>query len=61
MHMFLATGGKLVKEQELDDNEDIEIHLVSIDELKQMLDNNEIIQAMHVTCLHYGLKKLGKL
>ena len=61
MHMFLATGGKLVKEQSLDDNEDIEIHLFTIDELKQMLDNNEIIQSMHVTAIFYALKKLGKL
>ncbi|WP_276481317.1 NUDIX hydrolase [Paraflavitalea pollutisoli] len=61
MHMYLATGGKKVREQELDDNEDIEIHLVSIDELKRLLDNNEIIQAMHVTALYYGLKKLGAL
>ena len=61
MHMFLATGGKLVKEQSLDDNEDIEIQLCTIDELKQLLDKNEIIQAMHVTAIYYGLKKLGKL
>ncbi|NII28939.1 NUDIX hydrolase [Pseudoflavitalea sp. X16] len=58
MHMYLATGGKLVKEQALDDNEDIEIHLFTIDELKQLLDNNEIIQSMHVTAIYYALKKL---
>ncbi len=61
MHMFLATGGKLVKEQSLDDNEDIEIELCTIEELKQLLDNSEIIQSMHVTAIYYGLKKLNKL
>ena len=61
MHMYLATGGKLVKEQELDHNEEIEIHLFTIDELKQMLDNNEIIQSMHVTAIYAALRKLGKL
>lgn len=61
MHMYLATGGKLVKEQALDDNEDIEIHLFTLDELQQLLDRNEIIQSMHVTAIYYALKKLGKL
>lgn len=61
MHMFLATGGKRVREQELDDNEDIEIHLFTIEELKQLLERNEIIQSMHVTAIYYGLKKLGAL
>jgi 8-oxo-dGTP pyrophosphatase MutT (NUDIX family) len=61
MHMYLATGGKKVKEQELDDNEEIELHLVTLDELKQLLRNNEIIQSMHVTCIMYALLKLGEL
>jgi ADP-ribose pyrophosphatase len=61
MHMYLATGGKKVKDQEFDDNEDIDIHLVTIDELKQMLRKNEIIQSMHVTAIIYGLQKLGAL
>ena len=61
MHMYLATGGKKVKDQSFDDNEDIDIHLVTIDELKQMLRDNKIIQSMHVTAIHYGLQKLGEL
>jgi ADP-ribose pyrophosphatase len=61
MHMFLATGGKKVKEQQLDHNEEIEVELYSISELKKLLDDNKIIQAMHVTCIVYGLKKLGEL
>lgn len=61
MHMYLATGGKKVKEQELDHNEDIDIHLASIDELKQLLRDNQIIQSMHVTSIMYALNKLGAL
>jgi 8-oxo-dGTP pyrophosphatase MutT (NUDIX family) len=61
MHMYLATGGKKVKEQELDHNEDIDIHLASLDELKQLLRDNQIIQSMHVTTIMYALNKLGAL
>jgi ADP-ribose pyrophosphatase len=61
MHMFLATGGKKIKEQELDENEEIEVELYSIDELKNLVRENKIIQAMHTTCILYGLEKLGEL
>ena len=61
MHMYLATGGKKVKEQELDHNEDIDIRLVSIDELKQLVRENQIIQSMHVTTIMFALEKLGEL
>jgi ADP-ribose pyrophosphatase len=61
MHMFLAKGGKKVASQELDHNEEIEIELISIRELKQLLKDNKIIQAMHVTCILYALEKLGEL
>ena len=61
MHMFLATGGKKVKEQELDHNEDIEVVLLTIDELKQRLKEHKIAQAMHATAIFYALEKLGDL
>ena len=61
MHMFLATGGKKIKEQELDHNEDIEVVLLTIDELKQLLKENKIAQAMHATAIFYALEKLGDL
>ena len=61
MHMFLAKGGKKVAAQELDHNEEIEIDLVTIDELKQMIRENKILQAMHVTCILYALEKMGEL
>ena len=61
MHIFLAKGGRLVKQQELDHNEEIEIHLFSMDEVKQLLKENKIVQSMHVTALFYALEKLGEL
>jgi len=61
MHMFLAKGGNKVASQELDHNEEIEIDLVSIDELKQLLRENKIVQAMHVTCIMYAFERLGEL
>ena len=61
MHMFLAKGGKKIASQDLDHNEEIEIDLVSIDELKRMLRENKIVQSMHVTCIMYALEKMGEL
>jgi ADP-ribose pyrophosphatase len=61
MHMFLAKGGKKVASQELDHNEEIEIELITIDELKQMFRENKIVQAMHVTCIMYALERMGEL
>jgi 8-oxo-dGTP pyrophosphatase MutT (NUDIX family) len=60
-HLYLATGGKLVREQHLDHNEEIEIYLYTAEEVKQLLRDNQIIQSMHVTALLYGLNRLGQL
>lgn len=57
-HLYLATGGVKIKEQQLDSNEDIEIVLVPLDELKAMLQRNEIVQALHTTCIFYALAAL---
>lgn len=61
LHMYLAMGGKKVSEQHLDPGEEIEIVLMSIDDLKQLLRENKIIQAMHVSCILYALERLGEL
>ena len=58
MHMYLATGGRYVREQQLDHNEEIEIYLFSVDEVKKLLAENQIIQSMHVTALYYALAKM---
>ena len=61
MHMFLAKGGKKVAAQQLDGNEEIEVELFTVDEVKQLLKENKIIQSMHVTCIMYALAKLNEL
>jgi 8-oxo-dGTP pyrophosphatase MutT (NUDIX family) len=58
-HFFLATGGERTQEQDLDHNEEIEIYLYTVDELRQLLRDNGIVQSMHVTALFYALQKLG--
>lgn len=60
MHMFLATNGRKVAGQSLDANEDIQVELMTVDQVKELLRENKIIQAMHVTCLMYALEKLAE-
>ncbi|MBS1564048.1 MAG: NUDIX hydrolase [Bacteroidetes bacterium] len=57
--LYLATGGKKVAAQHLDDNEQIDIVLLSMEELLELLRRNEIKQALHLSCIHYALLKLG--
>ena len=61
MHFFLATGGQKVAEQHLDINEEIEVHLLSLEEVKHLLKSNQILQSMHATALFYALDRLGHL
>lgn len=61
MHFFLAKGGKKITEQELDNNEDIEVNLLTTEEVKSLLKENKIFQSMHVTALFYALERLGEL
>ncbi len=58
---FLAKGGKKVQEQNLDEHEDIEVLLYSVDEVKQLLLDNKIPQALHISALMYAFLKLGVL
>jgi 8-oxo-dGTP pyrophosphatase MutT (NUDIX family) len=59
--LFLATGGKKISGQELDYSEEIEIVLVTMEELISMLMKQEIKQSLHTNCIFYALMKLGKL
>lgn len=58
MHMFLATGGVKTREQQLDHNEDIVVELIEINELQRLVEENKIVQALHVCTIMYGLAKL---
>lgn len=59
LHMYLARGGRKTGSQSLDHNEDIEVVELEISELLELLKQNRIIQAMHVTCIFYALQRLG--
>lgn len=61
MHMFIAKGGRKVAGQNLDATEDVEVLIHSIDEVKQMLKENKIVQSLHCTTIFYAMEKLGLL
>ena len=61
MHMFIATGGKLVQEQQLDHNEEIEIFYASFEELFQLIEEKRILQSMHMSTIFYAMRYLDKL
>ena len=61
MHMFLAKGGEKVAEQKLDHSEDVAVVIYSMDEVKQLLKDNKIVQSLHVSCIFYALNHLGEM
>lgn len=56
--LYLATGGKKIGGQKLDQNEEIDILLVPLEEVRALLLNNEIKQALHAVCLFHGFQQL---
>ena len=56
--LFLAAGGKKVSSQKLDRNEAIEINYFPLEEVRRMLVQNEIKQALHSACLFYAFEKI---
>ena len=61
MHMFLARGGKKTQEQKLDETEEVEVELYSLDEVRQLLRDQKIVQALHTSCIFHALDRLGRL
>ena len=61
MHLFLAKGGEKIAEQNFDEGEDIEVYLMSIDELIELVKTNQIIQSMHHELIMKALLKLGRM
>lgn len=51
-HCFLATNVEPIDHQHLEDTEDLSVHLLTFEEVKQLLENNEIMQ--HSTPPPYG-------
>ncbi len=60
-YLFLATGGKKIAAQSLDENEEIEVQLIPVEEVREMLYRNEFAQALHVSCMMYAFKKLDDM
>lgn len=60
-HLFLATGGKKITDQQLDHHEDIEVVMLPVEEVRTMLHANEFVQALHVCCMVYAFQKLDEL
>ena len=61
MYMFLARGGEKVAAQSLDATEDLEVVIYTLEEVKQLLRENKIIQALHTAAIFYAQEKLGEL
>lgn len=61
LHMFLLTGGTKLQEQQLDQNEEMQVSVVTMEEFKKLLHENKFVQSMHVTNIFYALNKLGKI
>lgn len=58
---YLAKGGKKVQGQHLDEQEEIIVETFTVAEVKQLLADNKIAQALHCTGIFYALMKLGEL
>lgn len=60
LYCYLAIGAELTGEQNLDEAEDIEVHLMPLDELIEMTRKGEFVHALHVAVLFKALMHLGK-
>jgi ADP-ribose pyrophosphatase len=60
-YCYLAKGGKKIQGQNLDEHEELIVEEYTIAEVKQLLADNKIAQALHCTGLFYALMKLGEL
>jgi 8-oxo-dGTP pyrophosphatase MutT (NUDIX family) len=61
MHMFLAKGGVFDPHYPLDLEEGVQVVLRSLEEVLDLLEKKQFMQAMQVSTLHYALLKMGKL
>lgn len=50
-HCFVATGVEKISDQHLDATEELEVHLLSRDEVLTLLQNNEMIQSLMIAPL----------
>lgn len=50
-HCFIATGLEKIAPQQLEDTEDLTVHLLSIEEVKELLISDQIKQSLHAAPL----------
>ncbi|NRF41625.1 MULTISPECIES: NUDIX hydrolase [Pedobacter] len=60
-YTYLLKGGVKTHDQHLDEHEILNVEEYTIDEVKQILKDNKIEQALHSAALFYGLMKLEVL
>ena len=58
-HCYLITGCKRISDQILDATEDLEVVVLTEAQLKKALENNDIVQAVHVAALYYAFQRLS--
>jgi len=61
LYAFLATGAKLVQEQHLDEAEEIEVHLLPLEEVIAMAKRGEISNALQLAVLFHVLARLNRI
>ena len=61
IYCFLAFGAQSTGTQNLDDGEDIEVHLVPLDKLIEMAMHGQFLHALNVAVLFHALAYLGHI
>ena len=61
MYCFLALDVEKVSSQKLDDAEEIEVHLVKLDELIEMTKRGEFSHALQVAALFHALAYMKRI
>lgn len=61
LYCYLATDVELTGEQHLDDAEEIEVHLVPLDELIEMVRQGKFLHALNVAVLFQALAHLKRI
>lgn len=56
---YLLKGGVKTHEQHLDEHEILNVEEYTIEEVKQLLKDNKIDQALHVAGLYYGMMRIS--
>lgn len=57
-YTYVLTGGVKTHEQHLDEHEILNVEEYTVEEVRQLIKDNKIAQALHVAALLYGLAEL---